>query len=181
VGVEQDRDAAAAQLLQQVAHDPPAGGVQRAGGLVEQQQPGTADQRLRDAQALLHALRHRLHTPGRRVAEAHELEQLGALGRPALRAGQALVQDQQLVGRRPAGEAEELGQIAERAPRRRRARGRAADAHAAAGRSHQPAGALDQRRLPGAVGTEQSDELALAHDEIDAAEGVGGAVALGEG
>ena len=124
MGVEQHGDAAPAQLAEQVAHDPPPDRVERARGLVEQQQARPADQRLRDPEALLHALRHRLDAAAALVAEADQRQQLGALGRAAGRARQALVQVQQLVGARPAGEAEELGQIAERAARRRRTRPR---------------------------------------------------------
>ena len=49
MGVEQHGDAAPAQLAEQVAHDPPPDRVERARGLVEQQQPRAADERLRDA------------------------------------------------------------------------------------------------------------------------------------
>ena len=55
----------AAQLLEQPPHGAPAGGVERARRLVEQQQPRAADHRLRDPEPLLHALRHRAHAPRR--------------------------------------------------------------------------------------------------------------------
>jgi hypothetical protein len=158
--VEQHRLAAPAQLLEQRAHRPAADGVERGGGLVEQQHVRPPDHRLGDPQPLLHALRHRLDVALARVGEADELEQLVALGLAAARARELLVQDEHLVGRRPAGEAEQLGQVAEGA----------LDPRDALGGVHEPAAALHERRLAGAVGPEQADELALAHLEIDAAE-----------
>ena len=91
MGVEQHRDAALAQLLEQAAHDAPTDGVKRAGRLIEQQQPRGADQRLRDAEPLLHSLRHRLDPLGARIAELDQVEQLGPLSRAALGAAEALV------------------------------------------------------------------------------------------
>jgi hypothetical protein len=180
VGVEQHGDAAAAQLRQQVAHDPAPDRIQGARRLVEQQQARAADQRLRDPQALLHSLRHGLHTPPALVAEADQPQQLDALGRAAGRARQALVQAQQLVGRRPAGEAEELGQVAERAPRGRRSGWGTAHPHGPARRPDEARGALDEGRLARAVGAQEADELGLADGQVDAAQRGGGAVALGQ-
>ena len=64
---------------------------------------------------------------------------------------QALVQPEQLVRRVPAGEAEELGQIAERPARGGRAGGGAAHAHRARRGAHEAGRALDQRRIRGAA------------------------------
>ena len=44
----------------------------------------------------------------------------------------------------------------------------------------EPGRALDERRLPRAVGAQQADELGLADRQIDAAQRGGGAVALGQ-
>ena len=85
VRVEQHGDAAVAQRLQQLAHGPPPGRVERAGRLVEQQQPRVADHRLRDPEPLLHALRHRAHAARRDLAEADQL----AAARNARRARRA--------------------------------------------------------------------------------------------
>ena len=74
VRVQQHRDPSPAQLLEQAAHDAPAGGIERARRLVEQQQTRLADERLGDSQPLLHSLRHRAHARRARVREAHELE-----------------------------------------------------------------------------------------------------------
>ena len=96
--VQEHRDAAPAQLLEQPAHRAAAARVERARRLVEQQQPRAADQRLRDPEPLLHALRHPPRPARPRVGEADELEQLGALGLAAVRAGEPLVEREQLVG-----------------------------------------------------------------------------------
>jgi hypothetical protein len=134
VGVEEHGDAPAAQLLQQCADGAAPGRVQGACGLVQQQQPRAADEGLGDPQPLLHALGHRLDAAVAGVGQPDEVEQLGSLGGAAGGAGQALVQLEQLGGGGPAREAEELGQVAERAPGVERARGRAADLDVAAGR-----------------------------------------------
>jgi hypothetical protein len=80
------------------------------------------------------------------------------------------VQRDQLVRGVPAREAKELGEVAELAPRRERSRLRAADLGLAAGRAYEAAGDLDQGRLPGAVGTEQADQLALRDVDVHAGE-----------
>jgi hypothetical protein len=49
MGVEQDGRAAVSGPGQHFAHGVPAGGVERRGGLVEQQQGWAADQRLRES------------------------------------------------------------------------------------------------------------------------------------
>ena len=121
----------AAQLLEQQAHGAPPDRVERRRRLVEQQQPRLADERLRDPEPLLHPLRHAVDAALRGLRERDELEQARALGGAAARAGEPLVQLEHLVGRVPAGEAEELGEVAERA-RARRASLRARPATSAA-------------------------------------------------
>ena len=58
--------------------------------------------------------------PRRDLAQADQLEQLGALGAPAVRARELLVQHQHLVGAQPVREAEQLGEVAERPAEPRR-------------------------------------------------------------
>ena len=91
----------------------------------------------------------------------------GALGRAAPGAREPLVQREQLVRRVPAGEAEQLGEVADLPPRVERAGTRAADLGPAAGGPDEPAGDLDQCRFAGAVRAEQADELALLDLEVD--------------
>ena len=71
------------------------------------------------------------------------------------------MQLQHLVGGVPAGEAEELGEIPERAGPRG---SRPAPGDLGLPRSpHEPDEDLHERRLPGPVRPEQADELAFAH------------------
>ncbi len=58
--------------------------------------------------------------------------------------------------------------------------GMAEHGDAPGGRAHEAAGDLRQRRLAGAVGTEQADELALADAQVDTVEGDGRAVGLAQ-
>ena len=87
--------------------------------------------------------------------QADQLEQLGALGGLAPRAGEPLMQAQHLLGARPGREAEELGEVADRRARRQRARRVADHPRLAAAGPDEPAGDLGQRRLAGAVRAEQ--------------------------
>ena len=103
-----------------------------------------------------------------------------ALAGTAARAGERLVEREQLVGRQPVGEAEQLGEVADRPSRAGRAGGRSLDLGRALGRAHEPAGDLRERRLAGAVRAEQAEQLAALDLEVDAGERDGGAVALGQ-
>ena len=178
--VEQHGDAAAAEVLEQHAHGAAPDRVERRGRLVEQQQARLADERLRDAESLLHALRHAVDAPVGGVGERDELEQPLALRSTAARAGEPLVQLEHLVRRVPAGEAEELCEVAERRARGTRARPRACDLGRAARLAHEPDRDLHERRLAGAVRAEQAEQLALADLEIDALERLHRAVAFRE-
>ena len=92
---------------------------------------------------------------------------------------QLLVQREQLVGRAPVGEAEQLGEVPERAcaaasrPGCRRCR-------RAGGRPHEPAGDLHQRRLARAVRAQQAEQLARPELEVDAAQRLHRAVGLAQ-
>ena len=81
---------------------------------------------------------------------------------------------------RPAGEPEELGEIAERGPGGTGARRGAADLGRAGRGRDQPAGDLHERRLAGSVRPEEPDQLALADLEVDAAECLDRPVSLGQ-
>ena len=65
-------------------------------------------------------------------------------------------------------------------PGKRKSSAEAGHLHLAARRAHEPARGLDERRLPGAVGAQQPDELALADLEVHAAQRLGRAVALAQ-
>src|SRR5206468_7165832 len=137
-----------------------------------------ADEGLCDAEPLRHALRPPVHAPVPALGARDEFEQPRALLRAAARAGEPLVQLEHLVGRVPAREAEELGEVAERRARRLRPGSCAGDACLAAGGAHEADGDLDKRRLAGAVRPEQADELAFADGEVDAAQRLNRPVAL---
>src|SRR5581483_782323 len=169
-----------AQPLEQQPYRAPADGIERGRRLVEQQQPWTADERLRDSEPLRHPLRHAVDAPVRGLRQRDELEQPRPLGRAPRRRREALVQLEDLVGRVPAGEAKELREVAERCPRRSRACPCARDLRAAARRAHEPGCDLHERRLARAVRAEQPDELALPHLEIDAFQRLDRAVAFAQ-
>ena len=103
-------------------------------------------------------------------AQLDEREQPRALLRAAVRAREALVQDEHLVGGRPAGEAKELGEVAGLRAGGLAAARVAEDLDVPAGRLDEPAGDLRERRLAGAVGPEQPDELTRADAQVDARE-----------
>ena len=181
VRVEEDGDAAGAHLLEQLADGAAADGIERARRLVEQQDLRTADERLRDSEPLLHALRHLLDTAVARLGEGDELEQPRTLVAPARGAGKPLVEAEQLLRGHPARKTEELGQVPEARSRLPGAGARPADERRAARRPDEPARDLHQRRLAGAVRPEQSHQLAFGHLEIDTVERLHPPVALGQG
>jgi hypothetical protein len=117
-------------------------------------------------------------TRTRRVRQPDQLEQFAALTLSAGRGDEALVEPEHLVRGVPAGKAEKLGQVSERAPSRRRACGSTANLRLPPRRPDQPARDLDGRRLPGAVRAEDADELAALHLEGDAVERSDAAVPL---
>src|SRR5690242_14250092 len=77
---------------------------------------------------------------------------------------------EQLRRGEPAREAEELGEVAGRPPRLDAPGRRPGDRDLAAARLHQAAGDLRERRLAGAVRAEQPDQLALADEQVHAAQ-----------
>jgi hypothetical protein len=166
--VEEHRDAAPAELLQQPAHGDAAGGVERAGRLVEEQELGRSDEGLGEAEPLLHAFRHLLDLAIGGVAEADELEEVASFRGPAARPGEALVKIEHLVAACPPRVAEELREVPE--PRSGRdGTGRVAEyLRAPRRRSNEAAGDLDERRLAGAIRTEKADQLTLADLDVDA-------------
>lgn len=90
------------------------------------------------------------------------------------------MEDEHLVGGRPAGEAEALGQVPLRAAGLTRAGGMARDLGASLAGSDQAAGDLRERALLGPVRPQEPDELGLADLEVDPVQRRMGAVALDE-
>ena len=172
------RDSLVAQLLEQDADDAAAGGIERRGRLVEDEDARRADERLRDPKPLLHPLGHAVHAPVARVGERDALEQPLPLGGTGIGAGEPLVKDEYLVRRVPARKAEQLGEVAELCTRGAGARTRACDLRPPARRVHETDSNLDEGRLSRAVRAEEADELALLHGEVDAVERLNLSVAL---
>jgi hypothetical protein len=86
VRVQEDRDAAPAQLLEQQPDGAATDRVEGRRWLVQEQHARLADECLRDAEPLLHALRHSVDPPVSGVRERNELEQARTLGGAAARA-----------------------------------------------------------------------------------------------
>ncbi len=111
--------------------------------------------------------------------ERDELEQASPLGGAAARAGEPLVQLEHLVGRVPAGEAEELGQVAERCARGARAGARPGDR-----RLCRPSGARARQAiftsvdLPAPFGPSRPTSSPSPTSQIDTLQRLDGAVAL---
>ena len=76
MGVEKDGDSPLAQLNQELADDPPPNRVERAGRLVEEQEPGRSNQRLGEPEPLLHPLRHRFDPNRGGVGQPDHVEHL---------------------------------------------------------------------------------------------------------
>ena len=184
MAAEQDRHAVASELRQHRPDLAGAGGIETAGGLVEQQQSGRPQQRRGDPEALAH--------PGR--VPAHPVA--GPGGQPDL--FEKLVEPSGAGGGVGGGVGGgggsgvapiELGQQLEvRPPRQVRVEGRVLNeaGHAierhlivpvdwavqeldpASVRPHQPEEHPQERGLAGAIGTEKAAQLALGKLEVDA-------------
>ena len=113
VRIEENGDAAVTHLFEQDADDSTAGRVEGRRRLIEDEHPRQADERLRDAEPLLHPLRHAVDAAVARIVERDELEEPPALGGAAVGVRQPLVKPEDLVRRVPAREAEELGEVAD--------------------------------------------------------------------
>ena len=110
----------------------------------------------------------------RGVGERDELEQPGPLALPPVEPASRWCRHEQLVGAHPAGKAEQLGEVAERARAFDEPAGAPSTPADAFGRPDESARDLHERRLAGAVRAEQADELALAHLEVDASQRLDG-------
>ena len=148
-------------------------------GSSSSEQPRLADERLRDAEPLLHPLRHAVDAAVGGVGERDELEQPLALRGAAARAAEPLVQLEHLVRRVPAREAEELGEVAElraRGALTRRARRDLGRCRASA--RTRPTAIFTSVDLPAPFGPSSPTSSPSADLEVDALERLDGAVAL---
>ena len=184
VGRDEDRLAQRPQLAQQLAQLDAGPRVEARRRLVEQQHARVVDQRVREAQPLLHAARQALHVGVALGAEVHEVEQVAdhpppAVGRDAVAAGEEVqvLPDLHVVvdPERVRHEAEDATDVV------------GVPAHARTRRSRRPRVGHEQRRqdpqrrgLAGAVGADQAEDLALADVEVEAGDGERAVVALDE-
>ena len=186
MGGDHDGDAALGAEAPQIAPDALARlGVEADGRLVEQQDLGIMDQRAGDLEPALHARGQRAHRLRRPVGELDEVQHLLDAVAPQLarHAEDEAMQLEVLAHRQAVVEARLLEDDAEPpagGERLSRDIGTADQRDAAVGRQD---GAEDvhQRRLAGAVGSEQREQLLLADREADLVERQRPPVALGDG
>ena len=167
VRVEEHGRAARLRLADDRPHVVAADRVERGRRLVEDHERRVAEERGREAEALLHALREAGRPVAAAVREADERRGHGrsrrvrrpALGRPA----RLRVELEHLAGREPRLVAEQL-RAGSRCARRasRSPSGAAEDRAARRRRAGEAEEQLDRGRLAGAVGTEEPEHLARA-------------------
>ena len=182
---DEDGGAVVGQPTQEQPHLPHAAGIETVGGLVEDQQLRSAQQRQPDTESLAHPLAVGLHAFAGGGREADGLEHLVHPAEPrahirsrAARAGEVL---QVLAPRQVLPERRLLDQRAD--PFQRGvigANGLAQQVDLAAGRQDQPQRHPDRRGLAGAVRTEEPEQLTSFHGEVDRIDGGGVPVALRE-
>ncbi len=150
--------------------------------LVEDHQRRVAQQRGRQPEALLHALREAAGPVVGAVGEADEGEDPLDLRAPVLprQPGELRVEGQHLARGQPGLVAEQLGQIAHAASRLAVADRAAEDLARPCRRPREPEEELDRRGLAGAVGTEEAEHLARVDAEVEVVEGDGPAVDLAQ-
>ena len=174
-----------AQLGDEVADLAAPDRVHAVGRLVEEDDARAAHERLRQTEALHHALRVRAHAAVRGVGERDALEQLGRARRTvgfrdAVHLGH---QAQRLAAGQERREAVALGQEARRDARRGVLHVHAQDLGAAGRGVRQPEQQLHERRLAGSVGAEQAEGLAGLDGErerLQRDDGAPARVGLGE-
>src|SRR5215213_6027681 len=182
---EQDRRALGVDPLDVVPELEPQLDVDARGRLVEDQQPRPVHQRAREDQPPLHPARQRARAVVALGRERERVEQLGrALAPLAPRHAEvAAVIVERLLEREEPVEVEVLRRQPDRQPRLGVVVDGVVAEHAdrARRRLREPRRAVDQRRLAGAVGPEQAEELTRADRQRDALESLrAGLVALVE-
>ena len=194
---EEHRDPLFARELRRELHQAVARARRHAGGgLVHQQQPRRAGERQRQLDALRVAVRERRAALAGESGHAHALEQrIGfgahAVGRPrgdaAMGAGMRQQRELDVLAhghrREGRGDLERPADAHPRdGPRRQPVDPRAGQGHGPGVGRELPVDEIEARRLAGAVGADQRDQLAGGHGERDvvhhvvAAEGLGQAV-----
>ena len=175
----QDRLAARVQPAEQLEHLVAALGVERAGGLVGEQQRGLVGERPRDREPLALAARQHARRVLRLVGETEQVEQVARprLGALARRARDHRGQRHVLEHAHAFEQVEELEHDADvAAPQDRELVFALADEllarerHLAVGRRVEAGDDVEQRRLAATRRPHHRDELVRAHREVDAAQ-----------
>ena len=177
VAVEEDRRAGLAGTSDDRADIGAADRVERGGRFVEDHEVWVPEQRHRQAESLLHALRVAADGVLGAVGQAHVVERTvdrgGRRQRTAIHCAEPGVQLEDLPRAQPRLVAEELGQVADLAPRRTIAERRAEDCRVAAGRARKPEEQLHRRRLACPVRTEEAEDLARLDAQGQVDQGIG--------
>ena len=184
MAADHDRLAEVAQLAQQLAQLDAGTRVQAGGGLVEQQHLGIVDERVREAQPLLHAAREAEHVGVALVREVDQLEQV-ADHAPPLGGSEAVAPTEEvqvLPDLHVVVHPEHVRHVAEDATNRLGvpAHRFAGDRGVARGRGEERREHPQHRRLAGAVRTDEAEDLALLDRQVHAADGDRAVVALHE-
>ena len=166
--------ARAAKAADELQHVAPAGRIEGADGLVEEDDGGPRQDGLTHAETLAHAARVAADAPLRRIAEADDLEHL-VDARRAARTRQAVGPTRQLEQLSPAHPGIEAWLLAEVAdvPRQLEvavAHGDASHGGRAARRMPQTREQPHGRRLAGAVGTKEPEDGARRDSQVKAIE-----------
>ena len=179
VAREEERHAALAGLLaDELAHLVHARGVEAVHRLVEDDQVGAADQRLREAEPLLHAERVAADAPVLRVRQVHPLEKSPDVLFPGTR--ERREDAQVLLPRQPRIKGGHLDE----GPKPLRgiepvlAQVHAVEEHRPLGRADEPRHDADRRRLPRAVGAQEPVDCPSIDGQVEALERLDGAVSL---
>ena len=177
-----DDDGAAGLVLEaKLAGEPVASrGVEASGGLVEEEEAGSMQQRAGDGQALAHSAGKGADEVGSALGESGSGEAIGnACGRvcDAVEASEEL---EILLGGQLVVEHGGVGDDAEARDRDRR-RARRKQFHATGGGAGEESGQAKESGFAGAVWAEQDDEFARSDFKVGGAKGADGAVALFDG
>ena len=175
MAAENHRFAAARERENQVLHLAATDGIEARSGFVQNHEVGVVDQRLRESDAALHALREFADDARLHLTEADHFEEL-FVAKFFIRGGkpkEAAEKIERLLRVEIAVEIRFLGQIADAHLGANMARRTAENLNVAAGRIEQTEEQLDGGGLAGTIRPEESEDLAAADIEIHVVHGAG--------
>ena len=180
VGREEERAPFAAAPLDEAVEGAEPVGVERGGRLVQEHDRGVRQRRHRESEPLDHSPRVGRDRAGRSTVQGRQAQDFSASG--GGHSAKPPVELDDLEAGQGLGERDPLRQVRDRSPAG--GPGRVpfglSDEDRSRGRTHETGGALQRRRLAGAVGAEQRDRLARLDPERQRLHGRVAAVALGE-